>query len=263
MEIDNFFKLTVGVSSFKTSFDQLSKLFCVWWEFIQLRLIKFVRFVEGSSDSDSYRFHHWHSVDTFVYFSHHFVTIPPPGWIDAAHKHGVQVLAGTFITEWEGGSALLSEIREKQLVDQVARQLASVASTHGFDGWLMNIESALDEDCEPFLHKLLSKVTEESHATVPGSQVIWYDSILGNGKLDWQNELNDLNGGFFHLCDGIFLNYGWTEENLARSAQFAGHRKKDVYVGVDVYARNTKYAGGYDIYKVGGTSASFVDVKYC
>lgn len=51
--------------------------------------------------------------------------------------------AGTFITEWEGGSALLSEIREKQLVDQVARQLASVASTHGFDGWLMNIESAL------------------------------------------------------------------------------------------------------------------------
>lgn len=98
---------------------------------------------------------------------------------------------------------------------------------------------------------------------MPGSQVIWYDSILGNGKLDWQNELNDLNGGFFHLCDGIFLNYGWTEENLARSAQFAGHRKKDVYVGVDVYARNTKYAGGYDIYKVGGTSASFVDVKYC
>lgn len=30
-------------------------------------------------------------VDVFVYFSHHLVTIPPKGWIHAAHKHGVKV----------------------------------------------------------------------------------------------------------------------------------------------------------------------------
>jgi hypothetical protein len=30
-------------------------------------------------------------VDVFVYFSHHLVTVPPPGWIHAAHKHGVKV----------------------------------------------------------------------------------------------------------------------------------------------------------------------------
>ena len=34
---------------------------------------------------------HWHLIDTFVYFSHSFATIPPPGWINCAHLHDVQV----------------------------------------------------------------------------------------------------------------------------------------------------------------------------
>lgn len=206
------------------------------------------RFLEGSSNYDSYRFHHWHHIDTFVYFSHHLVTIPPPGWINAAHRHGVKVL-GTFITEWDPGSKILEEVRSSQAVQKVAAQLASVAAAHGFDGWLINIESALGEDCGPFLEDLLSAITAENHRAVPGSVVLWYDSIVGSGKLDWQNELNELNGRFFDRCDGIFLNYGWTEEHLERSARFAGNRGWDVYVGVDVWARNTKYAGGYDTHK--------------
>ena len=52
----------------------------------------FPRLVQGSKSSDAYRFYHWQYVDTFVYFSHHFITIPPPCWINAAHKHGVPVL---------------------------------------------------------------------------------------------------------------------------------------------------------------------------
>ncbi|KAM7282361.1 cytosolic endo-beta-N-acetylglucosaminidase [Ixodes scapularis] len=239
------------------------------------------RFLQGSSKSDSYRFHHWHLIDTFVYFSHYLVTIPPVAWINAAHKHGVKVLAsygtrpsstvlkwqrttsqklacraieycrpkGTFITEWESGTKILEEVRNSQATQKVATQLASVAAAHGFDGWLINIESALGEDCGPFLEVLLSAITAETHRAVPGSEVLWYDSILASGKLDWQNELNELNGRFFDRCDGIFLNYGWTEEHLERSARFAGDRRWDVYVGVDVWARKTKYAGGYDTYK--------------
>ena len=30
---------------------------------------------------DSYYFRHWANIDTFVYFSHHLLTIPPPGLI--------------------------------------------------------------------------------------------------------------------------------------------------------------------------------------
>lgn len=35
---------------------------------------------------------HWWYVDIFVYFSHNFITIPPVGWINQAHKHGVPIL---------------------------------------------------------------------------------------------------------------------------------------------------------------------------
>ena len=31
-------------------------------------------------------------IDTFVYFSHYFITIPPPCWVHAAHIHGVSIL---------------------------------------------------------------------------------------------------------------------------------------------------------------------------
>lgn len=57
----------------------------------------FYRFVQGSDKYDAYRFYHWHLVDTFVYFSHHMITIPPPCWINAAHKHGVPVLGETAV----------------------------------------------------------------------------------------------------------------------------------------------------------------------
>ncbi|XP_037522733.1 cytosolic endo-beta-N-acetylglucosaminidase isoform X3 [Rhipicephalus sanguineus] len=206
------------------------------------------RFVHGCSSHDCYRFHHWQMIDSFVYFSHYMVTIPPPGWISAGHKHGVKVL-GTFIVEAEPGTKVLNEIREGKLTSKVASQLALVAATHNFDGWLINIESKMDDSCGLFLKEFLEAVTSETHRAVPGSLVIWYDSVLLDGKLDWQNELNDKNSCFFDLCDGIFLNYGWTEEMLQRSASLAGSRKSDVYVGIDVFARNTKYTGGYETYK--------------
>ncbi len=36
-----------------------------------------------------------------------------------------------------------------------------------------------------------------------------YDAVTIEGKLDWQNELNEKNRAFFDVCDGIFLNYTW------------------------------------------------------
>lgn len=105
---------------------------------------------------------------------------------------------------------------------------------------------------------------------------IWlhrYDSVTIHGDLDWQNQLNDKNKPFFDICDGIFVNYTWKvwpffpmcklisvfryyilkkgnymfrnmQENYPRdSAAVAGDRNFDVYMGIDVFGRNT-YGGG-------------------
>lgn len=36
-----------------------------------------------------------------------------------------------------------------------------------------------------------------------------YDSVTIDGKLTWQNQLNENNKPFFDLCDGILVNYSW------------------------------------------------------
>lgn len=42
------------------------------------------------------------------------------------------------------------------------------------------------------------------------------------------------------------MNYTWTHEHLARTVIAAGERKKDVYVGVDVFGRNCFGGGGFN-----------------
>ena len=56
------------------------------------RVFDIFRFVNGSSRHEEYRFFHWAAIDTFIYFSHQLLTIPPPMWINAAHRHGTKVL---------------------------------------------------------------------------------------------------------------------------------------------------------------------------
>jgi len=50
------------------------------------------RYFQGSNSSDDYSFYHWNLIDIFIYFSHHFVTVPPESWINAAHENNVRML---------------------------------------------------------------------------------------------------------------------------------------------------------------------------
>jgi mannosyl-glycoprotein endo-beta-N-acetylglucosaminidase len=47
------------------------------------------------------------------------------------------------------------------------------------------------------------------HEEIPGSSLIWYDSLTSDGNIDWQNQLDEKNLPFFKVTDGIFLNYWW------------------------------------------------------
>ncbi|XP_075374930.1 cytosolic endo-beta-N-acetylglucosaminidase isoform X1 [Mycteria americana] len=205
------------------------------------------RFIQGSATRNPYVFYHWRYIDIFVYFSHHAVTIPPVCWTNAAHRNGVPVL-GTFITEWTDGEKLCEAFLAggEEAYRAVSEQLARIAQHYRFDGWLVNMENTLSAAAVGNLPPFLRHLTAQVHSAVPEGLVIWYDSVLQNGTLKWQNELNEENRVFFDACDGLFTNYNWKEEHLERTRGLAGPRHTDVYVGIDVFARGDVIGGGFD-----------------
>lgn len=171
------------------------------------------RFVYGSDKHTEYRFFHWAGIDIFVYFSHRFVTICPPVWVNAAHLHGVQILGiknylapcnlfahvdifvGTIITEWDSGKKQLEELLHGgvELQKKFINQLVLICEYFGMDGWLINIENKVDSDDVLKLRDFVAMLTDAMHDKNPESQVIWYDSVISTGDLKWQNELNSKN----------------------------------------------------------------------
>ncbi|XP_026557593.1 cytosolic endo-beta-N-acetylglucosaminidase [Pseudonaja textilis] len=208
------------------------------------------RFIQGAKVRDPYVFYHWCYIDIFVYFSHHLVTIPPVVWTNAAHRNGVLML-GTFITEWMDGEKTCESFLagEEEAYLAVAKQLAAIAEFYHFDGWLINIENTLSASSAQKMPHFLQHLTAEVHRLVPGGQVLWYDSILKNGELKWQNELNELNKVYFDACDGFFTNYNWKEVHLLQTREVASSRQADVYIGVDVFGRGDVVSSGFDIKK--------------
>lgn len=115
-------------------------------------------------------------ISTFVYFSHKRVAIPPAPWINLMHRNGVKVL-GTFLIEGDEGSSEMGRIFEKGSEGEFlfATQLARIAETYRFDGWLMNLESSFPTGkFSPFqLQKFLRELKSATAALVPGSKIIW------------------------------------------------------------------------------------------
>lgn len=195
------------------------------------------KFIDGTDNPDFYNFYHWAQIDTFVYFSHHFVTIPTHMWIESAHKNGIKAL-GTFITEWEhGASKCLDMFASAESSIHFAKKLAEIAHTYNFDGWLINIENILSVDGVKNIQVFLQCLTEEMRLLNPHSSVLWYDAVTNEGKLQWQDSVTDLNKCFFDCCDGIFLNYTWKDWQLQLTLDLCPNRVLDIYVGIDVFAR--------------------------
>lgn len=94
----------------------------------------------GRVETELYSCDYLQYVETFVYFSHKLVAIPPPTWTDPLHRNGVKVL-GTFIVE-PGDLPVQRMLEAKDGIYWVANKLSQMAKCYGFDGWLINIEKA-------------------------------------------------------------------------------------------------------------------------
>eukprot|EP01135_Chromosphaera_perkinsii_P006268 Nk52_evm1s484 gene=Nk52_evmTU1s484 len=223
---------------------------------------------EGSYGSDyEYRVYQWDMIDIFNYFSHAFVTIPPPTWTNAAHRGGTRML-GTFIIEGDKNGADMATklFPDKKSAQRVADQLIAISAYYGFDGYLLNIEKSIPRTKLPNLLYFVQYLTDNIHRRITGSLVIWYDAVVSpSGDVNYQNQLDEGNMDFFRATDGIFLNYWWDPEtlyqNIARLQEDSQKQSPmyglngatdrstyDIYVGVDVYGRGTPFRGGYDSY---------------
>ncbi|KAL4853952.1 Cytosolic endo-beta-N-acetylglucosaminidase 2 [Chlorella vulgaris] len=205
------------------------------------------RYPQGCTESEFYGLRNWSNLHTFIYFSHTLVTIPPPGYINAAHLHGVQVL-GTLIAEWEAGAGHCRTLfGSAAAAEEAATQLAAIAQHYGFEGWLINIECKMDVEHIPHLLHFLRLLTQLMRQVAPGcSEVMWYDAVTIEGRLKWQNSLNALNRPFFDACDSIFINYGWKKRTPALVREEAGERCGAVFMGIDCFGRGTYGGGGFN-----------------
>lgn len=142
-------------------------------------------------------------------------------------------MLGTFITEGDEGvkendlllDSIVDNKREKIKMSDYfyADKLVELCKYYKFDGWLMNFESKVNnvQKCIDWLKYFVKKMHDE----IPGSIVVWYDSvIITDGSVRWQSHLNDMNKPFFDCCDLFFSDYKWNLEKLNASVQNSGTR---------------------------------------
>lgn len=119
--------------------------------------------------SEMYSCQYLQYVETFVYFSHKLVCVPPPTWTNTLHRNGVQAL-GTLVIEpqTKDTERLLQYSGDgDERVFGLAKILADVATHYGFDGYLVNIEKPFPAEhwsadiLEAFLMQLRSGLGNE------------------------------------------------------------------------------------------------------
>lgn len=183
-------------------------------------------------------------VETFVYFSHKLVCVPPPTWTNSMHRNGVQVL-GTFLLE--PGKKHIENMLEK--VDGeyiVAKKLAMMSQVFGFDGWLLNIEKEFPNSIPNVTPQLLHFVDTLKRLLGQEGKVVWYDALTTDNVVEYQNGLTPKNSAFAVAADAMFTNYKWIENDLKDAklvAQWNNINTANVYFGIDVWAQNTNMPG--------------------
>ncbi|TYP69549.1 endo-beta-N-acetylglucosaminidase [Paenibacillus methanolicus] len=207
---------------------------------------------QGSDKFGANTFGYWQYVDKLVYWggsAGEGIIVPPSAdTIDAAHKNGVPILGTIFFPPSVYGGKY---DWVKQMIRQdangnfpAADKLLEVARYYGFDGWFINqeTEGGTSADAKQ-MQAFLQYIQQKKPANM---QIMWYDSMTVDGKIAWQNALNDKNAMFLQdggqkIADSMFLNFWWRELNTSADKAMSLSRSPfELYAGIDVEAK------GYD-----------------
>lgn len=173
------------------------------------------------------------------------INLPNPAYTDAAHRNGVLSLGKWF---WPREGQNFSEwVEEKEdHTFPVADKLLEMSEYFGFDGYFINQEATITQEDSESLMKMMKYMQKKASKPF---HVQWYDAILKDGKLNYQNEFNEKNDrwvrdGAERVSNSIFLNYAWNDKRLMYSNSHAEKIGLDPYTEVFAGTENDKY--GYN-----------------
>lgn len=244
----------------------------------------------GINTFDANVFSNWQYIDQLVYWGgsagEGLIVPPTADVIDAAHKNGVPVLGTVFFPQVVSGGKLkwLNDFlkQDKDGHFPMADKLVAVAKAYGFDGWFINQET--DPEVKSFdsaasgknsqsttksgltkKHAQLMQQLIKEYKQKAGSKLdlMWYDSMTKDGKMDWQNALTKENQSYLvdanmkPVADSMFLNFWWTKKRLASQdllkksrdrAEKLGLNPYNLFAGIDVQADGTSTPVRWDFF---------------
>jgi endo-beta-N-acetylglucosaminidase D len=179
-----------------------------------------------------YNFSHWQYVDSFYYYMHQLVSIPPTVWINAAHRNGVAAL-GTVTSDCNGCDKEMNTLFERY-GPQAVQKLRQLAAAYGFDGWMIDVENDARTS-----HQLIAAMRQLAGQTLPDGrpvQVTYYTA--GSMQLDdhtyeafqaagsWQSDYD---------YEGASLDPLGTYDFLRQQTPPGTDRRYDAYWATDVF----------------------------
>ncbi len=207
-----------------------------------------------------YNFTHWAYVDKLVWFggtADDTVQIPSAPWVNAAHRNGVKVFGNVFFapTAWGGSTATVANFLEKDGSGNfiAVTKLKDIIEYYNFDGWFINEEtSGLGATNGQLMYEFVRELTAAIEPL--GKEVMWYDAMLLNGNVSWQNYLSGSNYPFLQndenndlptdgyeqrVSSSMFINFFWNSNAYTSTsngnAVAIGRSPYDVFTGVDLW----------------------------
>jgi len=218
----------------------------------------FANYGDEQAQFNLYNFTNWSYIDKLVWFggtADQTVQLPSAPWVNTAHKNGVEVFGNIFFAPnaFGGSTATMLNFLEQDGGGNfiVIPILVDIMEYYNFDGWFINEETSTNPSTGQLMYEFLRDLTQAVEAE--GKEVMWYDAMLLNGSVNWQNRLtannsvfvqndednNSGNGFEQRVSSSIFINFFWTTNtfpNASRTrAATIGRSEYEVFTGVDVW----------------------------